>query len=107
MHHFSRQTAFARMSRIFFRLRIVFIVTGADDYHMQIINFIFVNYCSYLLSAITVITTLLLVRCSWLEILEIGVLVTRAVVDYCWRVGKVTKTLKKRSRRTGLVRACQ
>ena len=32
---------------------------------------------------------------------------TRAVVDYCWRVGKVTKTLKKRSRRTGLVRACQ
>lgn len=95
------------MSRIFFRLRIVFIVTGADDYHMQMINFIFVNYCSYLLSAITVITTLLLVRCSWLEILEIGVLVTRAVVDYCWRVGKVTKTLKKRSRRTGLVRACQ
>ena len=41
------------MSRIFFRLRIVFIVTGADDYHMQMINFIFVNYCSYLLSAIT------------------------------------------------------
>ena len=32
---------------------------------------------------------------------------TRVVVDYCWRVGKVTKTLKKRSRRTGLVRACQ
>ena len=52
------------MSRIFFRLRIVFIVTGADDYHMQMINFIFVNYCNYLLSAITVITTLLLVRSS-------------------------------------------
>lgn len=32
------------MSRIFFRLRIVFIVTDADDYHMQMINFIFVNY---------------------------------------------------------------
>ena len=36
-----------------------------------------------------------------------GVLVNRAGVDCCWRVGKVTKTSKKRSRRTGLVRACQ
>lgn len=42
-----------------------------------------------------------------LHVFFFGVLVTRAVVDYCWRVGKVTKTLKKRSRRTGLVRACQ
>ena len=102
------------MSRIFFRLRIVFIVTGADDYHMQIINFIFVNYCSYLLSAITVITTLLLVRCSWLEILPFRIctffLRSFSESSRRWLLlegWKSNKNIEERSRRTGLDRACQ